>query len=209
MDMKSAWNDLHYLYFDYAYCFQNAGDGSDVLQILVSRDCGANFEPLQTFSGADLVTLAPLATPFSPGSGDWNTKKVSMWDYRFDRNVIIKLEQTRGEGNNLFLDNFRFELAVGIDDEHELWGNIHEITLCPNPVSDIHRATIALQTGKPLEITMNVFDNTGRKLIEEVHQCKKGENNISFNTRQFAPGIYFVQINDGERSYVRRLVVLN
>ncbi len=78
---------------------------SDSLRVLISTDCGINFTPIYTKSGAALATNGSLTTSFSPTLvGDWRTETIDLT--AFAGNIIkLQFESINQYGNNIFIDN--------------------------------------------------------------------------------------------------------
>ncbi len=85
--------------------YKNYPGYSDSLRVLISTDCGVNFTPIYTKSGATLATNGSLTTSFAPlVAGDWRTETVDLTAYA--GNIIkLQFESINQYGNNIFIDN--------------------------------------------------------------------------------------------------------
>lgn len=94
------------LAFDLAYAYINGF--VDTLQIDISTDCGATFEPIYKNFGEGLQT-ATLFSAFSPDdAGDWQRIFVDISAYK-GKQVVFRFVNTTEFGNNIFIDNIGVE----------------------------------------------------------------------------------------------------
>ena len=77
----------------------------------------------------------------------------------------------------------------------------HELHIFPNPATNL--LTIAL-TMEETDSYISIHDASGRKIFEEtsIHQ-----NNITIDVSDFAKGIYFISVIEGEKVYRNKLIV--
>ncbi len=82
----------------------------DALKVLVSDDCGENFQQLYFKSGSDLYgnnlsTVGNQNNAFFPSSSShWRNDTISLAAYT-GKSILIKFVNIAGYGNNLFIDN--------------------------------------------------------------------------------------------------------
>jgi len=96
------------LTFDVAYArYENNGEFfNDSMRILISTDCGSNYNELVfNEGGATLETGAATGAAFSPSSGEWENRTVNLNNYDGQPTVSIAFVNISGWGNRLFLDN--------------------------------------------------------------------------------------------------------
>jgi trimeric autotransporter adhesin len=68
------------------------------------------------------------------------------------------------------------------------------ITIAPNPVmNDVKGTIVSPIAGK---VTLRIFDNTGRIVLQTTKIVKKGNNNFAENINQLASGAYYLDISD-------------
>ncbi len=84
--------------------------------------------------------------------------------------------------------------------------NISSIALSPNP-SDAS-ATCSFFMRESAQAAISVYDIAGREVVASVNnQFSAGKQQVVINTQDFAPGIYFVQINVNGQSVKSKLIV--
>jgi hypothetical protein len=84
---------------------------ADGLRIEVLNNCDYNANPIVVYSKFDpqLGTVTPSTTEFFPTLGsDWRTEIVPLSAFA-GQNIILRFVSTNDYGNNMFLDNIRFE----------------------------------------------------------------------------------------------------
>ena len=94
------------LMFDVSYAPYSA-NYFDQLAVIVSSDCGNNFDTLYLKEGAALATMPATNSTFVPGgSAEWRTDTVSLANLSSNQ-VQFEFVGICGYGNNLYLDNIR------------------------------------------------------------------------------------------------------
>ncbi len=96
------------LSFDVAYARyeDNGSFFNDSLRILVSTDCGSNYNQLVfNEGGATLETGTATGSPFTPSPNEWENRTINLNNYDGQSSVSIAFVNISGWGNRLFLDN--------------------------------------------------------------------------------------------------------
>ncbi len=179
------------LEIDYAYARFNSFN-SDQMRIVVSTDGGNTF-PFEIFSGEEngsgnFATAPDNQNEFIPTSiNDWcygggfgaNCLSLPLNQFAGEPNVVVKIENINGFGNNLYVDNVRIKSSCS--------------TIAP-PVAAI---SSDLQHGC-VPFSVHFFDqSTG--VVEERHWVFEGGNpststeanpTVAYN----APGVYSVEL---------------
>ncbi len=101
-------------------------------------------------------------------------------------------------GDVITSESFTFnESTVGISEKE-----LEALSVYPNPVIDeIHVAAKDIDE----EIMITLFDVQGRKVIEEKHDG--GDIKIDVRSRSLNTGVYFMQIEVGGKSTIKKLLV--
>lgn len=191
------------LNFHYAYAYIDDNSISDTLTVMVSDDCGENYIPAARLFGESLVTASPTASSFAPSEGEWQKAKVDLSSFIGTTNHIkVKFSQTRGTGNNLFID------AVDLLSETtDIPSVITEATLklFPNPA----RQLVQLQFGakEAANVQIDILDKAGRTVSHQNIAAKGGLNQHEITLDKFPTGVYFVRIQDGSQVTTKKLLV--
>ncbi|QQS28691.1 MAG: T9SS type A sorting domain-containing protein [Sphingobacteriales bacterium] len=195
-----------YLYFDVAYALKTAGDASDVLQVLISTDCGETFTNIYTKAGDNLVTAPPVSSSFVPNQGQWRTEYIELLPYQAFRNVIIRFKQIRGAGNNLYIDNFLIrDGVVGI--EEMAVKNESQLLIYPNPASS--EALLVFQAEHAGSAVISMTDLSGKTLLVQETNLITGFNQLSLNVQDFAEGIYLIHlVQENQLTATQKLAIM-
>ena len=101
-----------YLLFDYAYG-ETAGY-QDALAVLISYDCGNNFQDTVFLKEGNTLATTQIPVKFTPsGPVDWRTEVIDLSKYKNQLIQIAFVGRSDG-GNNIYLDNFNL-----VDDTYQ------------------------------------------------------------------------------------------
>ncbi|MFN0189247.1 MAG: Omp28-related outer membrane protein [Bacteroidia bacterium] len=188
---------------NFSFSLAKAGylGASDLLEIMVSSDCGATWTTEWSQADPALLTAGNLTTVFTPVSGSttqWRTESFSLNAYVGQPEVLVKFKATSGYGNNLYIDDVNLSVAVGVNE------NTHEqISLFPIPTTgDVF---LNLSTVKDNMVRISINDVTG-KTIETYTTAKSNQHKVVMNGLQ--DGTYFIQI-DADSQRIIKKVILN
>lgn len=92
------------LKFDVAYA-RYSQDYYDTLAVLISTDCGVNFQEVYVKGYTDLATSADTAAFYIPGSNQWRTDSVDLSAYLNQGELSIVFQNRGHYGNCIYLDN--------------------------------------------------------------------------------------------------------
>ncbi|MEM9920262.1 MAG: Omp28-related outer membrane protein, partial [Bacteroidota bacterium] len=108
----------------------------DILQILVSTDCGATWKEIEEYRGRDLATVPNTNTFFVPDDNDWITDELDISEFDGESDVIVQFKAISDRGNNNFLDNIMIgsKLSTGTQKINLLTG---KVDVFPNPTADV------------------------------------------------------------------------
>ena len=92
--------------FQVAYQKYNSSSKQDTLHILLSNDCGKNFnDTIFEKGGEDLSTYSTSTPDFIPQDNDqWREEIINLNDFASEE-VMLKFVTTNLRGNNIFIDN--------------------------------------------------------------------------------------------------------
>jgi hypothetical protein len=80
-----------------------------------------------------------------------------------------------------------------------------EFLMYPNPANNFISIKYAANSSKILNI--KVYDNTGNIILQSNYTVNIGENNIMFNTSDYANGIYIFSIENESEIYTHKIIV--
>lgn len=94
------------LSFDVAYQMYNtSATYRDSLAVLVSTDCGVNFNMVYVKSDVTLATVPGTGGLFTPTASQWRKDTIDLTPYVGNSGIIISFMNIGRYGNNIYLDN--------------------------------------------------------------------------------------------------------
>jgi len=221
--------------FDYAHALQNSWD-QDVVQILVSTDCGVTWNIEDDIIGSALSTAAPLnGTNYYPQAGDWVTHTVDLSNYDGNTDVMIAINAICGGGNNLYIDNLVMEgnadswncdALIGCFNPGNGAGQyttlascqsacnstavdeekVSSISIYPTPANDFINIEISSVNNE--DVSISVCDLIGKQ-IKEIKNQKliSGLNTIEINTLDLPNGTYFIKLKLNKETISKKLII--
>lgn len=200
IDLKNALYPV--LEFYVAHAATSTTTISDELNIMLSTDCGNTFTTIRQLVNDELTTASVTDNAFLPNNGGWEQHTIQLSPYIGVRSAIIKFSHTRGNGNNLFLDDINIQVAgVGIDTP----ATTMDVQLYPNPAKSQAFLNFTLEQHQKVE--WQVIDKTGRIVLAQTQQGQAGNNQIAIDINELTMGMYFVVLNNGQQNVTRKLTV--
>jgi len=80
-----------------------------------------------------------------------------------------------------------------------------EIKIYPNPCNEF--VNITANFDKPQSINLNIYDINSRLIMNKQINVQAGDNLLKINLDSIKQGIYFIEINTGDTSYIRKISV--
>ena len=178
----------------------------DVLKIYYSLDCGKNWVLRYTRSGANLATVPPHGTAYTPSSSsDWRLENVSVPIFAGKPSVRVKFQATSGRGNNLYIDdiNLNGNLA-GYIGQYE---DFSSLQLSPVPSAGAFDISFSLTNNS--DVLLEVFDLPGKKITTVIEKkYTSGEHKLHFES-QLPEGIYLLKMTINGAATTRKFIVLD
>lgn len=192
-------NNLN-LYFDFAFAARS-NQNDDLLEVYVSRDCGATWNLRRRYFSSLLRTASNTNGTFTPQAGDWVTNNINFDSYVQNEPILIKFVFTNGGGNRFFLDNIRFGEGTDVSLNERAGLNIQAY---PNPGNGLFNLKIRGSVDRQLEL--KVTDISGRTILRKALELEQSnlETKIQINS---APGLYFLEVNGQNTEYSTKLMV--
>jgi hypothetical protein len=103
----------------------------------------------------------------------------------------------------IYLPVFKNFNDVGIN---EVNNNIEEISLMPNPASQM--ATLRFKLDHSVDTRIEIFNVLGQNVSTiNTQKAAAGYHNVQLNTAEFNSGIYFVNVIAGDKTSTIKMVV--
>lgn len=158
--LQDAW-----LTFDVAYA-RWGGGYTDTLEVLVSTDCGANYQSLYFKGGTDIATAPDYQDGwFIPTSSEWRTDSVDLNSYMGNNDVLIVFRFHCGWGQNMYIDNINLS-AVNVVGVAEAKPETI-LSIYPNPVAQ--NGTLQLYSNVKEMIDVEIYSTEGKRIYRAKH----------------------------------------
>lgn len=184
------------LHFKYAYA-RRATTSTEVLQVLISDDCGDNWRSLGGFNGNNLTT-----SDVSPGwrpstSSDWDAKVISLAGYIESNNAQIRFDVISNSGNSVFIDDINIGFnALSTPSFRRDIG----LKISPNPATN----SITLRMNENINRgVVSIVDITGRLLLQQNLEA----SNQTISTASLANGVYSVVVQSEGSNWSKKLII--
>ena len=184
--------------YDLAHALKNSWDG-DVIQILVSTDCGVSWNTVSQISGSSTATYGTVSSsgnfnPLTYGTPQdpnyypsnntsslqhWRTDSVDLSAYNGNPDVMVAINVISGGGNNLYIDNVIIEAISNSTSINQIKKSIN---LYPNPTNNF----IIIDDFDNIK-EYEIFDSMGKK-VAKIESRKTDVTHLE-------SGIYFVKLN--------------
>ena len=186
------------LTFSVAYGQYLASD--DILRVKASSDCGLTWTTLYNKSGSVLATAPSSNMLFTPTSTQWRKEIIAMDAFAAQTQVLLLFETESNYGNHIYFDDIILEPFVGRNVDVANQG----IDVWPNPAQN--QFTIQVQNAGLQEISTEVFDLAGRKLL--LQSRNEGNGKITFDVSNLETGIYILKVLGKDFSISRQVSVM-
>lgn len=190
---------------------------------------GFEFTPQNQTSGSVIGKLASITTSgkgsTTIASSEWITQTSSsytgtdscVWSFKWTAPtpgvgaVPFYADFNCGSSDNqssgwIYLDSTHVKQAstVGINEVAE---TASDITVYPNPIKDVFNISYSLQDTKQVEV--NLYSMDGRKIVTLVSNAEQiaGDHNQQLHMPAVAPGIYLIQVVQGEKATCKKVIV--
>jgi len=179
------------LSFDYAYSLWTdpslTQSWSDTLIVLISSDCGLNWQKIWEKAGANLSTTSPVFNGFEwfpTNNNDWDSENINLNNYANQDAIMIKFRNVNQYENNLFLDNINISSngSTNIDENNK---NIIEVY--PNPSDEYVNINY--------DGLKQIYTILGKKLFET--------NESIINISSLSKGVYVIKTGGMTMRFVK------
>jgi hypothetical protein len=161
--------------------------GSDVTLCAnqsITLDAGPNYQSYNWFDGSSNQTLLVDSTSYGLGIIAYSVE-VTAFNGCFGGDTVIITIQS----------------CAGVDEAEEGF----QISFFPNPVHDV--LTLNLVGELSEDVKVSVIDIIGQTTYKEIINAQSGERTHQINMSNYPVGVYYLNIQTKDRSYVHKLVV--
>lgn len=171
---------------------------SDEMIVLLSTDCGVNYNQVYYRTGNSLVTGPTQTTPFIPTSTEWASAAFALNTFLPEQYVQVKIVNVTDGGNNLYIDDINIgDLPTGITDDNEK----EDLLMYPNPSKD--NITIEYSDKSNFE-RVEILNTLGELVLS---QQINSQRKITLSTTNLTLGLYYVHLTGAKNSEVKKLII--
>jgi hypothetical protein len=177
---------------------------NDMLEFMISPDCGTTWSTLYSKSGTTLYTAPTTTASFAPAnSSQWRMETVNVSSFANQSNLLMKFKGTSDYGNNVWVDDVNITgTAVGIQEQNK---NVVFSSLYPNPATN--STTLLLNMSQEDQVKLSITNVMGETVLVDAKNVQIGDNNIALNTAAFASGVYSVVVTTSQGTVYHKLTV--
>lgn len=199
------------LSFKHAYA-QYYNQYTDSLIVLISSDCGENWERIFAVGedgNGSFATHTQTTDPFFPtvaedwcGAG-WGSScyTIDISQYSGMSNLKVAFETYNMRGNYLFIDDVMIDYAIGIN---ETANNNQLFQIYPNPNNGEFTLTM---TEDYRNVQIEIFDNLGQQVYTtEGVNLNKGES-INIQLKGISNGVYTMKISNEKTQVQSKFII--
>lgn len=197
-------------------CATRAGSAADItdkLSVYKSTDCGATWNYAGTsastsaFTGTNIANAGYYSGNYIPTSStQWKTVNITLFGLNSSNSGNVRFKfvyEPSPNANNIFIDDININGTQGITENN---ADYFSLNVYPNPTAgDID--VDYFSHGK--KVTISIVDVLGRTVYSTVNEGQTGMNTktISASESNIKPGVYFVNVSDGNTTQTRKVIV--
>jgi hypothetical protein len=191
--------------FDYAYA-QRLSTSNDKLEIMASKDCGANWTTVYTNSGASMATAAsPIANAWQPVFSEWISPNAIPLPGFNAPQVIVKFVTTNDNGNILYLDNINLSQSVPSSVAKNGVIAFTGVNVYPNPSNGLSTVEISTPTSGQARVIM--YNTLGQVMTGMNTNVRAGSNYMPVDLREYPNGVYVMQVSIDDQVFSKRITL--
>jgi len=168
---------------------------ADTLELLVTSNCGNNYNLLYKKAGLDLVTTGDVSflNYFIPTASQWRKDSVfvGLYDNNGPEYIQIAFRHTTNWENNIYIDDISIfnRLRSPNTSINDYYSGRSPIRIYPNPAST--QFTVE-QVNYLKPVSYRVVNSFGQQILSGILQNQKTTIDIS----RFPTGVYFFHVNE-------------
>ncbi|MBD80969.1 MAG: PKD domain-containing protein [Crocinitomicaceae bacterium] len=196
-----------FMSFKWAYA-KSDSTFSDELLVLLSTDCGVNYNRVFNRRQNALATGPTQSTPFIPDSTQWKKAFIPLNNYRSETYMELKIVNLTDGGNNLYIDDIYVgDGSLATTSTSDVSLSLYDINLYPNP--SYGNITLEYTFQQAHDLKIDIYDLKGKLILEFNEGVKQaGNHQIFLTTNNIEQGMYLVKIRtEREEKFVRLMIM--
>ncbi|WP_162555661.1 T9SS-dependent choice-of-anchor J family protein [Reichenbachiella versicolor] len=187
------------LRFEVSYGYRGGGD--DRLQVLVSKDCGQNYNSIIYDKKDEDLATAETGTEWIPEEDeDWRLETVDISEFTGLSNVRVAFKGTGQNGNNIFVDDIEFFVTSTPPSKID-----EPISTFPNPAQN--EINVQLNFNNRDDITIQLISMSGDVLHKQFFPNSLNQI-YTLQDLKLPNGIYVIHIFGGQ-TFLSSTVMIN
>ena len=198
--LYSGYLDSMSLQFDFAY--QRILGKNDRLRVLISTDCGENFDHVIFDKNSEQLSDVISNEIFLIKTYSvWQNVFIDLNNFLNEESLRIAFVFTNGNGNNLFLDNIEFiNTGNSTRPQFEDWVSIY-----PNPVSKY--INVSFNLSQKQDVTVQIIDILGQ-VHRQLKYTQLLNETVQLDVRELS-GLFFLIITESNRRFIEKVIIRN
>ena len=178
-------------------------DFNDQLRVVVSKDCGANFDDvIDVYSSSELSVNSSEDFWEPAGQNDWITHSIDMSDYAGEQNVRVAFQAVNDYGNNLYLDDVEFFTTA---EDNIVKTAQNSYTLYPNPSND-GLFKLAFNTSERQGVIVFIYDQMGKLITMDEYENTLNQT-YYYDLTGERSGVYIIHAKGEDFVRSKKLVI--
>lgn len=206
-DLTTAHPDSNvYMSFKWAYAKSDA-TFSDELLVLLSTDCGVNYNQVFYKTQTALATGPTQTTPFIPDSTQWKDAYILLNNYRNNSYVQLKIVNVTDGGNNLYIDNIYVgDGSIATTSVSEIQETLGSVSIYPNPSNG--NSTLEYSLNKESKIEIDIYNFQGQ-LVKSINKgvVKEGTYKVVLPINGLTDGVYFLVLKSETGNQSKKIII--
>ncbi len=198
--LYSGYLDSMSLQFDFAY--QKIMGKNDRLRVLISTDCGENFDHVIFDKNSEQLSDVISNENFLIKTNSvWQNAFIDLNNFLNEESLRIAFVFTNGNGNNLFIDNIEF-INTGNSTRPQF---DHWVGFYPNPVSKY--INVSFNLSQKQDVTVQLVDILGQVYRQSEYTQLLNET-IQLDVQELS-GLFFLIIKESNAHFIEKVIIRN
>lgn len=188
-------------FFDYSYAVRN--ENPDIFQVRAAIGCEGPFETVRNYTATQLSAKTSNSYWRPSSDDDWRRDNfVNFGSFTGEEQVRIAFVITNRNGNNFYIDNFRFYLSANTDPiEVEGAFNVY-----PNPLRSGHLVSISYELPALDDIILEITDRMGRQVYRSRNPGILNQTDV-IDTSNLVNGLYIVRVITSNETFYTKFII--
>lgn len=178
-------------------------ESNDELIVLLTPDCGVNYDTLFQAKGENLATSSIQSDYFTPVASQWDRVVIDLTAYENSTLANFNFKFISGLGNNFYIDDINIFGKDAIVDVLEFANE--DISVFPNPFINDLIINLPANGISSISNQITIFDAAGKIVYSKINTNNNGSIKIG-NT--FSKGIYYLHLISNEKHFVEKIIKL-